>query len=259
MQSHSWSRCLILAVLSAGVFFGLGQALTTMAPSMGVESPSNRQVVFKGLMVLAALVIWVISRRPWRDMGWGRPAWTGGWWRANWPWYAASGAAMAAASLVMILTRNIHPLVAKLSFLQLVLGVWVVSSVAEEIYVRGMFQGLCSTPQPPDSLPHSQPGSGPESTPASRIESSPAVVTSAALFASMHLPLIWMGSGVVGGSVIVAATLVVGWACAVLRARTGSVWPPILLHFAANVAAVPGGIIGTIAYRLINGEFPKMP
>ena len=66
------------------------------------------------------------------------------------------------------------------------------------------------------------------------------------------------GAGPLGGGIIVAATLVVGWGCAVIRARTGSVWAPFVAHLLANVASIPGGVVGAIIYRVMHGEFPTM-
>ena len=63
--------------------------------------------------------------------------------------------------------------------------------------------------------------------------------------------------GVKGGLVMVLSTLGVGWACAVLRVRSRSLWPAIACHIAGNVAGVPGGIIGIILYRLIFGHLPE--
>ena len=83
-------------------------------------------------------------------------------------------------------------------------------------------------------------------------------MTSALLFAAMHGPLMWSPAGVKGGLVIVLATLGVGFACAVLRARSTSLWPAIACHVIGNVAAVPGGILGVIIYRLVYGRLPEI-
>ena len=83
------------------------------------------------------------------------------------------------------------------------------------------------------------------------------MVSSAGLFAAMHAPLMWSAAGFAGGLTIVLAMLVVGWACAVLRERTGSLWPAIACHVVANMAAIPGGITAVVLYRLILGRLPE--
>lgn len=237
-----WTRCVVGYVVALGGFFLLAEVLRLVSPSIGVESAMTRQVALKVLMIVAAMVAWAITRRPWSEMGWRKIAWGPG----IWPWVAVACAAMAAASMLMLLSGGRHPLVAQLSFLELVLSVWVVSSVGEEIYVRGAMQSWCMA----GAEAGADPGAG--------RAFAPAVVTSAVLFASMHVSLMWMGAGVVGGGIIVGATLFVGWACAILRARTGSLWAAILLHILANVAAVPGGVVGVVIYRIIYGELPAM-
>ena len=86
----------------------------------------------------------------------------------------------------------------------------------------------------------------------------PSIVSSAFLFAAMHVSLMWSSAGVKGGLAIVLAMLSLGWACAVLRARSRSLWPAIACHVIGNVAAVPGGILGVILYRLIYGHLPEI-
>jgi membrane protease YdiL (CAAX protease family) len=80
------------------------------------------------------------------------------------------------------------------------------------------------------------------------------IVSSAVLFAAMHGPLMRSQLGVKGGLAIVLSTLGVGWACAVLRARSKSLLPAIACHVIGNVTGVPGGIIGVIIYRLVYGR-----
>jgi membrane protease YdiL (CAAX protease family) len=82
------------------------------------------------------------------------------------------------------------------------------------------------------------------------------IVSSAVLFAAMHGPLMRSPLGVKGGLAIVLSTLGVGWACAVLRARSKSLLPAIACHVIGNVAGVPGGILGVIIYRLVYGRLP---
>ena len=84
----------------------------------------------------------------------------------------------------------------------------------------------------------------------------PAIVSSALLFASLHVPLVWTSMGAKGGLVIVLITLCAGLACAVLRARSKSLWPAFAAHVIGNIAAIPGGILGVILYRVVHGRLP---
>lgn len=241
--NNSWGRCLAGGAVMLGLFFGLGKLLTLVGPSAHLDGPLARQIALKLSMIVAAMLVWLGSRRPWAEMGWRRPQWR----NKNWWWIGAACMSMAAASVFMILSDNRHPLLSQMNILQIIPVVWGLSSVSEEIFVRGAFQSWCD-PNAAASEP---------AVAGKRLALTPPVVSSAMLFASMHVPLIWMGSGALGGSIIVAATLVVGWACAYLRASTGSLWIAIAVHIAGNVAAVPGGIVGAIAYRVIHGHFPQ--
>ncbi len=57
---------------------------------------------------------------------------------------------------------------------------------------------------------------------------------------------------------LVLATLGLGWACAVLRARSRSLWLAIACHVLGNMAAVPGGILAALLHVLIFGRLPEM-
>ncbi len=233
-----WSRGAAGYLGGLVAFFLIAYTLKAVGPSVGIEGMIPLQIALKLLMIVAAMLAWLAVRRPWSEMGWRKVTWR----RGNWRWVIMGCAAMALASVAMLLSRSRHPLLGQMSIFQMMLIVWVLSSVSEEIYVRGAVQSWM------------QVGHGSPEAPAL----SPAVVSSALLFASMHVPLLWSGAGVLGGSIIVVATLFVGWGCAVLRARTGSLWTAIALHVLANMASVPGGIVGVLVYRLVYGELPNL-
>jgi len=113
---------------------------------------------------------------------------------------------------------------------------------SEEVYVRGLVQSWVADRDD---------GSGIDS------RFKPSIVTSALLFAAMHVPLMWSPVGVKGGLPIVLATLGLGFACAVLRARSRSLWPAIACHIIGNIAGLPGGILGVVLYRLVYGRLPE--
>ncbi len=148
---------------------------------------------------------------------------------------------MGVGSIVLIWTGSRHPLVAEMSFPEIVVTIWLLSSIAEEIFVRGLIQSWIAAPASQGAV-----------TNAGQV----AVPVSAVVFAAMHAPLIWLGAGAVGGGTIVAGTLVLGWAAAELRARTDSLAHAIGVHVFGNVAAVPFGILAILAFRLIHGEMP---
>ena len=149
---------------------------------------------------------------------------------------------MMAGSVAAIMLEVRHPIASQMSFLQVVVVVWLLSSFSEEVYVRGLVQSWIAR--------HSEVGRN-----SSVI--TPSIVSSALLFAAMHVPLMWSPMGFMGGLVIVLSTLCVGYACAVLRSRSKSLWPAVACHFFGNVAGLPGGIIGVVIYRLVFGHLPE--
>lgn len=153
-------------------------------------------------------------------------------------WYLLAAAGMGSATVVMVFSGARHPMTVGLSLPQLVLSVWLLSSVAEELFVRGLLQGWMGGRD------------------GARLGARPVVAASAAIFAAMHVPLIWSGSGWVGGGAVVCATFLVGWAAAELRGRSGSLLHPLLVHVFGNVSGVPFGALSVLLYRLIFGHLP---
>jgi len=239
-MKSGWPRAIAGFAWGISLFLVIAWGMKVAIRSMPDASPAISQVALKLVLILAAMVAWKGLGRGYAEMGWRRPE---GAKRMQVPWFCLSIVAMMAGSVAMVLLELRHPLMAQLTFLQIVLSVWLLSSISEEIYVRGLVQSWMAGRGMGDGV---------------RPLTEPSVVMSALLFAAMHVPLMWTSIGVAGGLIIVLATLGVGLACAVLRARTGSLWPAILCHILGNLAGVPGGILGVILYRLIHGRLPEM-
>ena len=114
-------------------------------------------------------------------------------------------------------------------FLGMVLSVWLYSSVTEEIFTRGWYQGAVT---PPDEAPAAS--------------GRAAVVSSAILFGSMHLSLVWMGADPWTVAIIVAGTTLLGLAAAIARHQSASLVPPILVHVLFNVGGFVAGVVHTV-------------
>ncbi|HET6326657.1 MAG TPA: CPBP family intramembrane glutamic endopeptidase [Planctomycetaceae bacterium] len=231
-------RALVGFVWGILLFMGLAYALKAVLPAEVVGSPIRSQLVLKGSMVVLAFLGWALQRRPFGEMGWRRPVWS----RSHLAWYGIGAAAMMAATVVLIFVGRKHPLVAQMSFPEIIVMIWFVSSFSEEIYVRGLVQSWTTR--------------GEETLALSPF--APAILSSALVFAAMHVSLIWTPLGLKGAVPLIAATLVLGWVCAVLRARSRSLWPAIACHVLGNVAAIPGGILGVILFRVIYHRLPDI-
>jgi membrane protease YdiL (CAAX protease family) len=219
------------------LFFAVGYSCKYGLQYLGIKSPVESQIVFKSGLVLVALVVWKLFSKPMGEMGWRSASFHS----SHLVWFALGAISMMAGTVVMIFLNLRHPLAEQMTFPQLVLVVWLLSSFSEEIYVRGLVQSWVADHEEATGL---------------RLAGSPSVVFSALLFASLHVPLIWTDAGVKGGLTLVLATLGLGWGCAALRAQSRSLWPAIACHILGNVAALPGGVLGILLYRLAYGELP---
>jgi membrane protease YdiL (CAAX protease family) len=236
---NRWLRAFAGFVWGLLLFLGVAWGLKIGLGSSVSGSAAVSQIVLKTTLVLVALIGWKLLGRSKGEMGWRRADW----WNRSYPvWFVIAAVSMMAGSVVAIFLGVRHPVASQMGFLQIVLVVWILSSFSEEVYVRGLVQSWVADRDDANGIN-------------SAFE--PSIVSSALLFGSMHVPLIWSPIGVKGGLVIVLATLGVGFGCAALRARTGSLWPAIACHVFGNVASVPGGIVGVILYRLVFGRLPE--
>jgi membrane protease YdiL (CAAX protease family) len=234
---NPWVRALDGYIWGLGLFLAVAYSFKYGLDALGNHSAVVSQIAMKGTLVLIALAAWKLMGRPFSQMGWRGARW---WNRSYVVWFVLAAIAMMAASVTMIFLEVTHPIASQMNFLQIVVVIWLGSSFSEEVYVRGLVQSWVANGE--DAVTPSV--------------FAPSIVSSAVLFASMHAPLMWSSAGVAGGLTLVLATLFVGWACAVLRTRTKSLWPAIACHAFGNLAGLPGGILGTILYRLAYGRFP---
>jgi len=121
-----------------------------------------------------------------------------------------------------------------LGFLQVVLLVWLLASVAEEVLVRGYVQSYL---EPLSHIGFKAFGK----------RFSLPVVISALFFSLMHLILLRSGMSFATVYVIMAFMFFLGLVTAYQRERSGSILPSIVTHISFNV----GGFIGGIIYAII--------
>ncbi|MCA9287781.1 MAG: CPBP family intramembrane metalloprotease [Phycisphaerales bacterium] len=219
------------------LFFVIAEASAAGLDQLGGGSAMLRQIALKSAMVVVALGLWAATGRHWKEMGWRRPRALGlGRLVAA---YSLGALSMGGASIAMILSGARHPAMRDMSLPEIMLGVWIVSSVGEEVFVRGLVQSWIAE--------------GSLGMPRDRRL---VVWASAVMFAAMHVPLMWKGAGPVGGAIIVAGTLGLGWGAAMARASGRSLWHAIGVHVFGNAAALAFGVVGVVTFRLIYGHLP---
>ena len=128
-----------------------------------------------------------------------------------------------------------NPMLKHLSLPQVILFVWISSSIVEEVLTRVFLQSHLS------HLKGSHLSLG-----FIRIEWP--VLISAVFFSCMHLSLLFSDTDAISIITILLFTLSLGFLCGYLRSRTESIIPAIIAHSLANI----GGMIGGMLYLLLS-------
>jgi membrane protease YdiL (CAAX protease family) len=128
-----------------------------------------------------------------------------------------------------------------MSFLQIVLLVWLLASIAEEVLVRGYVQSYLAP------LAH-------RGFDVFRMRISLPVIISALFFSAMHLILLTRSQAFTGVYVILVFTFFLGLVAAKQRERTGSVLPAVATHVSFNVGGVVGGVLYVIFQLAVVGK-----
>lgn len=129
--------------------------------------------------------------------------------------------------------ENGHPALRGASFLDIVIVIWIIASICEEILHRGLVQSVL------ERLARYGVQVG-------RVRLSAPVIVCALLFAVMHVPLLTLGAE--GGFVlsIVVSAIVLGLVAGVLRERSGSLVPAVIVHILFNVVGSLLGHLGDL-------------
>ena len=155
----------------------------------------------------------------------------------------ALGASATGAVLISGAAGN--PFIGQLTFPQIILFVWIFSSIIEEIFTRGFLQGYLSS----------------ATTVSVRLlffrVDLPTLI-SALFFACMHLVLLLRGADVRTMVIILAFTFSLGLMAGHQRAKTGSLIPAIGVHMLANIGGVIGGMVYAIITIMTGGTLPQM-
>lgn len=208
--------------LGLATFFALSLALQTVGPQLKLTASTQHVLLKTAILVLAFIVAGCHpTRLPLLGMRFPK----------GWLWIPltiVSGLTGIAGTLLLLAFKGRGlPLLRELGFVEIVLTVWLLSSVAEEFYCRGLFQSWID-----DN--------------AESYWTNKAVWASAVLFGGMHLSLILAGADSATVAVIVPMTTLLGYWCAVARRLSQSLWPPILAHVGFNVGGVVGAVIAIV-------------
>lgn len=141
------------------------------------------------------------------------------------------GLGILASAIEPLLDLNKPPFLYELSFLQMIVIVWIFSSTAEEILMRGLVQSFLT----PLKL---------YGTRIAGVRISLPVFVAALFFGLIHTGLLTTGASVSFVIGIVLFTFSVGLVAGYYREKTNSLIPALIVHFMANVG-------GTVVSRML--------
>ena len=229
--------------VAVGIFL-----IAAMVPKVFMSGPIPKLMTTQALeLLLALLAIVIFGQSKFSEYGFRKP-------RVSQPpaeggvrWVriclTAPLLGMVATPLILALGGTGNPLAKSLSFPQIVLFVWIFSSIIEEVFTRGFLQGHLSVL----SGKHMK-------LLFVRIELP--VLISALFFACMHFTLLFAGVDATTMAVTFLFTFSIGLMAGYLRAKTGSLIPAIAVHMLANIGGMIGGIIYTLINYMITGKLP---
>ncbi|MBN1211966.1 MAG: CPBP family intramembrane metalloprotease [candidate division Zixibacteria bacterium] len=198
-------------------------------------------------LTLSLLAIVVLGKRRFAEYGFRLPKKESPSSHGQLRWLSLSSVAlllgMTATIVVIASGASGSPVARQLSLPQMILFVWLFSSIIEEVFTRGFIQGHLSVLSGRYvkllffrvELP---------------------VFISAFFFACMHLVLPFVGADTVTTVVIWLFTFSLGLLAGHLRAGTGSLIPAVTAHMLANIGGLVGGIIYNIISFIISGKVP---
>ena len=245
MSTNSTSRITAALSIAIGIFL-----IAVLLPQSLFSSVLPGMMTTQGLeLVLSLLAIVVFGKSKFAEYGFCLPGANQQPVRVKTRWIRISMMApllgVVATPLILGLGGRGNPLIKDLSFPQIVLFVWIFSSIIEEVFTRGFLQG------------HLTVLSG-KYFKLLFIRIEMPVMISAVFFACMHFVLLSVGIDAITMTVVFLFTLSIGLMAGHLRARTGSLIPAIVVHILANIGGMIGGVIFTFASFLITGELPSI-
>jgi membrane protease YdiL (CAAX protease family) len=242
------SCCDISRLMAA---LGVAMAIAVIAivlPKLVISAAIPKLITTQGLeLTLSLLAIAVLGKRRFSDYGFRLPAteYLSSAALARWVFVGLAAMAVGAVATLAILLTGAkgNPIAGQLTFPQIILFVWVFSSVIEEVFTRGFLQS------------HVAGAVGSSARiPVLRVDL-PTFI-SALFFACMHLVLLMSGADFKSTVIILLFTFSLGLLAGHQRARTGSLVPAIAVHVLANIGGVIGGIGYTIMSILLGGHPP---
>jgi membrane protease YdiL (CAAX protease family) len=215
-------------LVGAGLFVPLMFASQYL---FSATAPIPRNAIFKAVLAALCLLLMKVDGRGFAEFGFRRPQ------GVRWSRAVGSGLLLGALATLAILASPAQgmQLMKGASLGQIVLGIWLWSSLTEEIFTRGLLQTWTLASQEVKKI-------GGFSVP---------VWTAALFFGAMHLSLLYSGTDGWTVAILVTAATLLGLLAGRYRERSGSLLPAFVNHLSFNVGGFLGGATWMIASRLL--------
>ncbi len=242
---NSQGKIQIITALAVGAFIFL---IAIILPKFFISDPiakiSTTQILELALSLLAILIF---GKGRFAEYGFCLPKLNSGQYAGLIKWAIFGVAALilgALATVAVLITGAVgNPIVKQLTFPQIILFIWLLSSTIEEIFTRGFLQGhLARAIDAKKKIPF--------------LRVDVPTFISALFFASLHLSLILSGADIKTVVIILLFTFSLGLLAGQLRSKSGSLIPAIGVHMLANIGGVVGGIVYSIISIMTGGKIP---
>lgn len=231
-------RIVTVTALGVAVFgaalFGTGGAAALFGKAVFETAWITATIQLTLLFIISAGLIAIFSKGDIKRFGL-RFALPGDYRALLWPIGLGVVLGLVSSTLLSLLPDDfVHP-AAEMTTVQMVLIIWIFAPIAEEVFVRGLLQGMLERLNPNGAV---------------RPLFSVPVLYGAFLFGLMHLVMLLNGAGWGYTLIICLFAFSVGLLAGYWRAKTGGLLPAILAHSFANV----GGSIGAVVVKLIGSN-----
>ncbi len=232
MESLKAKRIFTGIIISAVIFLVaafLPEIVHILKPSL-ITHPT--------MLVLSLIAIFIFSKGNFKEYGFTKGK------KIKWllPTLIALGLGAIATLTTLLLKISGIQMVKSLSFPEIILYVWIIASLCEEVLTRGFLQSFLQ-PLKDNSV----------NLLIVKVDL-PAFIA-ALFFSLMHLVIIKGGADFMTVVVIMIFTFCVGILAGHYRSLSGSLIPAVVLHMLANM----GGLIGGIIYGIIKVITTGMP
>jgi membrane protease YdiL (CAAX protease family) len=242
MLSEARNRILVAILVSLVIF----ASAITLRHLIASGIVSSMIVTQSTELILSILAIAVLGKAKFSAYGFRLPRKADGqsgggprWWKIA---LAAFGIGVAASVAMVALGGSGVPSVKQMTPGQMILFVWLISSIVEEVLTRGLLLGHMA------NLSDRVVRIG-----VFRVRLP--ILISAAFFSCMHIVIIFAGADAVTSSIVLPFTFLLGLIAGHACLRSGSLLPAIGLHMLANIGGAVGGMIA-MTVKVLAGRSP---